>query len=242
MVSKRTVKKKGGGPVIKAFIGGVIAKGISKAASKKARDIATDKARTAAGKKAADLKTPSSVATPGSGRTLRSAGPKANVGNIRESAVVAHAENKRSRALTKKMDEIFNILSKYQKKRDSLSGKDKLKFIKENMEKVKNLKASIRDMKKRGIRPEVKVKMIPEGKRTHSEAQMKKLVQKKGKLIPESDRLASERKANVPSHLRAKRGTKSIPPRKRRGGGKIQYRSIGGKVLDGNDIINMIYD
>jgi len=89
---------------------------------------------------------------------------------------------------------------------------------------------------------EVKVKMIPEGKRTHSEAQMKKLVQKKGKLIPKSDRLASERKANVPSHLRAKRGTKSIPPRKRRGGGKIQYRSIGGKVLDGNDITNMIYD
>ena len=83
--------------------------------------------------------------------------------------------------------------------------------------------------------------MIPEGKRTHSEAQMKKLVQKKGKLIPESGHLASEKKANVPSHLRAKRGTKSIPSRKRRGG-KIQYRSIGCKVLDGNDITNMIYD
>ena len=29
---------------------------------------------------------------------------------------------------------------------------------------------------------------------------------------------------------------------KKMGGGKIQYRSIGGKVLDGNDITKMIYD
>ena len=29
---------------------------------------------------------------------------------------------------------------------------------------------------------------------------------------------------------------------KKKKGGKIQYRSIGGKVLDGNDITKMIYD
>jgi len=119
-----------------------------------------------------------------------------------------------------------------------LVGKGASKIISRGHDAAKKAAAK----KAAAAKKEVKVKMMPEGKRTHSEAQMKKLVQKKGKLIPKSDRLASERKANVPSHLRAKRGTKSIPPRKRRGGGKIQYRSIGGKVLDGNDITKMIYD
>ena len=41
-------------------------------------------------------------------------------------------------------------LEKYMKKRDSLKGKDKLRFINNNLQKVKDLKASIADMKKRG--------------------------------------------------------------------------------------------
>ena len=38
------------------------------------------------------------------------------------------------------------------------------------------------------------------------------------------------------------RGPENITELKFKTGGKIQYRSIGGKVLDGNDIIKKIYD
>lgn len=40
----------------------------------------------------------------------------------------------------------------------------------------------------------------------------------------------------------SKKATKKRKTAKAKGGGKVAYRSIGGKVLDGNAIINMIYD
>jgi hypothetical protein len=48
--------------------------------------------------------------------------------------------------------------------------------------------------------------------------------------------------ANRISKMEAKAAKAMKKENKLKGGGKIQYRSIGGKVLNGNDFIKMIYD
>lgn len=75
------------------------------------------------------------------GRTIDEA--DAGVANYKTTARTA---NQWDKALAKKE----KALETYQKKRDGLKGKDKLKFINKNIQKVKDLKASIADMKKRG--------------------------------------------------------------------------------------------
>jgi len=97
------------------------------------------------GKKAKDLGTPSSVSTPGSGKSLRGATP-ANKGGLRSSQIAAQTAAGFDKALSKKQKQ----LKTYSNKRDSLTGVDKIKFIAQNQTMVKSLKASIEDMKKRG--------------------------------------------------------------------------------------------
>ena len=176
------------------------------------------------GKKAKDLGTPASVAKPGSGKALRTKGPGSNEGSVRSSQVAAKQAGDFDKALNKKQKQLEN----YNSKRDSLKGVDKIKFIAKNQTMVKSLKASIKDMKKRGG-PRVEkmgggsLKDMPAG----------------NKGLPK-----------LPTATRNKMGYKKAggPVIKKMGGGKIYKYKEGTKSktikggISGNDFVAGCYD
>ena len=99
---------------------------------------AADSARKVEGKNTADLTQPAGGSA---GQTM----DQADAG-IRSSQRAARKATDFDKAIKKKK----TALNKYQKKRDSLKGKDKIKFIHENQQRIKDLKASIADMERRG--------------------------------------------------------------------------------------------
>ena len=108
-----------------------------KAGAKQQNKPAAQKQRKAEGKIATDLKQPA----------------RGSVGETAEGSDAGIASFKTASFTTKKWDKALKKkeadLEKYKKKRDSLKGKDKLKFIVKNTQRVKDLKASIADMKRR---------------------------------------------------------------------------------------------
>ena len=179
------------------------------------------------GKKAKDLGTPSSVSTPGSGKSLRSATP-ANEGNVRSSQVAAKTAAGFDEALSKKQKE----LKTYNSKRDSLTGVDKIKFIAKNQTTVKDLKASIADMKKRGG-PRVEkmgggsLKKVPAGNKGLS------------KLPTTTRNKMGFKKAGGP--VVKKMGGGSMNPKKYMNKGGVVKRRSGGKIGDGNSFVADCY-
>ena len=111
---------------------------IVKKVRKKKPNTTADETRKSEGRNIADVTQPAGGSA---GRTIDQA--DAGMANFKQAAFKAGEFDK---ALSKKQ----KALEKYMKKRDSLKGKDKLKFINNNLQKVKDLKASIADMKKRG--------------------------------------------------------------------------------------------
>ena len=186
-----------------------------------------EQARKDTGKTAADLSTPSSVATPGSGKALRSATP-ANEGGVRSSQVASKTATDFDKALVKKE----KALAKYIEKRDSITDRaKKLQFVNESMTTVTALKAAIKDMTKRGG-PRVQrkaggsLKDMPAG----------------NKGLP-----------NLPTATRNKMGFKKAGGMvKKMGGGSmnrkkymnkggIVKRGHGGKIGDGNSFVADCY-
>ena len=111
---------------------------IRKRSKPKKKTIAADAARKVEGKNTADLTQPAGGSA---GQTM----DQADAG-IRSSQRAARKATDFDRAIKKKK----TSLNKYKKKRDSLKGKDKIKFIHVNQQRIKDLKASIADMEKRG--------------------------------------------------------------------------------------------
>ena len=99
---------------------------------------AAQRKRKAEGQQAADLKQPAAGSV-GKGAEQADAG-------LPSSKVAAERANKFDKALAKKEKQLEN----YKSKRDSLTGKDKIKFIAESKSRIDSLKASIKDMKSRG--------------------------------------------------------------------------------------------
>jgi len=125
----RAAKEKAGGANI--LEGDSVSKKLQK--SPQAR-----KVRKGEGKAATDLKQPAAGSL---GKTADDADA-----NIRSSKFTAKKASEFDKALSKKQEQ----LKKYETKRDSLKGVDKIKFIAENQTRIKSLKASIKDMKSRG--------------------------------------------------------------------------------------------
>ena len=107
--------------------------------SKPKKPITTaDSARKVEGKSMSDLTQPAGGSA---GQTM----DQADAG-IRSSQRAARKATDFDRAIKKKK----TSLNKYKKKRDSLKGIDKIKFIHVNQQRIKDLKASIADMERRG--------------------------------------------------------------------------------------------
>ena len=156
---------------------------------------AAQKVRKGEGKAASD---PNQPAMGSPGATADAA--DSNIPDYKRTAFTGQEQGK---ALTKKM----KALEKYNKKRDSLSGKDRIRFINKNLEKIKLLKASIKDMKRRDIVPKMGGGKV-----------MKKNMG--GSLkAPNNPGLAK-----LPTPVRNKMGFA-------KGGGKVEYKMGGGKVM-----------
>jgi len=110
-----------------------------KAGSKKAADTAT---RKQMGKELTDLGTPASTAatkSPNMGKYAKSEMP--------EYKKTAYSMEQKGKALKKKEDQ----LQAMRDKADGMSGRDRIKYLAENKDKMDMLKASIKDMKRRDI-------------------------------------------------------------------------------------------
>ena len=212
---------------------------------------ASKKARKATGKEATDLQTPASVATPGSGQALKSGGPEANVGGVRKTAQIKKEMDSKGKTLTRKQNQV----KEYKKKADSLTGVAKIKYIAENRDRIKLLKASIQDMKRRDITPKRgggKVSYRAKGGKsmpistTGKHGGKKQMAAMPGWMKGLSDKEIKQilgapttDSSGVTRH--SKKATKKGKTVKAKGGGKVVYRKISGKVLDGNELVAMIY-
>ena len=124
------------GPLVKAISKGV-GKVFKKRKTPKKKKTVADAARKAEGKSITDLTQPAGGSA---GRTMDQA--ETGIANFKTTSFKAKQFDK---ALKKKETD----LEKYKNKRDSLEGKDKIKFIAKNTQKIKDLKSSIADMKRR---------------------------------------------------------------------------------------------
>ena len=207
-------------------IAGKLASKLIRKRSKPKKPITTaDSARKVEGKSMSDLTQPAGGSA---GRTI----DQADAG-IRSSQKAAKAAVGFDKAIKKKK----TALNKYQKKRDSLKGKDKIKFIHENQQRIKDLKASIADMERRGG-PRVNrktggqvVKKYAKGKQVASADWMQGLSEKEIKQIlgsPETDaegvtRHTKRKKINKPKK-------KKVSIRTAKTGGKVMKKAAGGKM------------
>ena len=174
---------------------------------------AAQRKRKAEGQQAADLMQPA-AGTVGRGAEQADAG-------LRSSKVAAKKASDFDKALAKKEKQLEN----YKNERDSLTGKDKIKFIAESKSRIDSLKASIKDMKSRG------------GPGGRSKIKYKA---KGGKTDPYAEGTGTPK------------GTKGTPPpsifdqkkKKKNYGGKVMYKKHGGKVggSDGNKLVASCYD
>ena len=186
---------------------------------------AADSARKVEGKNTADLTQPAGGSA---GQTM----DQADAG-IRSSQRAARKATDFDKAIKKKK----TALNKYQKKRDSLKGKDKIKFIHENQQRIKDLKASIADMERRGgPRGNRKtggqvVKKYKKGKQVAAADWMQGLSAKEIKQIlgsPETDaegvtRHTKRKKINKPKK-------KKVSIRTAKTGGQVMKKAAGGKM------------
>ena len=207
-------------------IAGKLASKLIRKRSKPKKPITTaDSARKVEGKSMSDLTQPAGGSA---GRTI----DQADAG-IRSSQKAAKAAVGFDKAIKKKK----TALNKYQKKRDSLKGKDKIKFIHENQQRIKDLKASIADMERRGG-PRVNrktggqvVKKYAKGKQVASADWMQGLSEKEIKQIlgrPETDaegvtRHTKRKKINKPKK-------KKVSIRTAKTGGQVMKKAAGGKM------------
>ena len=191
------------------------------------------KASKSKGKKAADLSTPSSVATPGSGKELRGA-TSANEGSVRSSQVA----------------------SKKAKGYDD-AAKNTKKELNKQKEKLEDLKIKLKAYGKMGNPPlKEQINSLTE----MIDLNTAKLYGRKGMIPRGGPRV--ERKAggslkdmpagnkglpNLPTATRNKMGFKKAGGMvKKMDGGKIYKRGHGGKVIkasrSGQDLVNSCYD
>ena len=104
----------------------------------------TDRVRQDEGNTASDLMTPATASTPDSSGTKILVGTgEPNSRKIRESAVIANRQNDLGKELTRSMKK----LEDYKNKRDSLTGKDKIKFIANKSQEIELLKSKIKNMR-----------------------------------------------------------------------------------------------
>ena len=207
----------------------VIAKGMSKLFKPRKSLGASRKARKAAGNEAADLMTPATAATPDSSGAKKLVGTgEPNSPKIRESAVIAKRQNDLGKELTRSMKKLEN----YKNKRDSLTGKDKIKFIANKSQEIELLKSKIKNMKDdRDIVPKKNGGKI-----------MKKNMGGSLKAVNNPGL------AKLPTPVRNKMGYA-------KGGGKVEYKMGGGKVMgykkggkviktnmSGDDVVRGCYD
>ena len=105
----------------------------------------------------------------------------------------------------------------------------------------------------RAVRKKIAPKLLPKDKRKTAKNPLAVDIQGKGSKPTSKVReqqKAEKMKADTAAYRKkylAKSKAKEKPIQKfetieAEGGGKVQYRSIGGKVVDGNDITGMIYD
>jgi hypothetical protein len=180
----------------------------------------TDRVRQDEGNTAADLMTPATAATPDSSGTKILVGTgEPNSRKIRESAVIANRQNDLGKELTRSMKK----LEDYKNKRDSLTGKDKIKFIANKSQEIELLKSKIKNMRDdRDIVPKKKGGKI-----------MKKNMGGPLKSVNNPGL------AKLPTSVRNKMGYA-------KGGGKVEYKKHGGKVIktnmSGDDVVRGCYD
>jgi hypothetical protein len=180
----------------------------------------TDRVRQDEGNTAADLMTPATAATPDSSGTKILVGTgEPNSRKIRESAVIANRQNDLGKELTRSMKK----LEDYKNKRDSLTGKDKIKFIANKSQEIELLKSKIKNMRDdRDIVPKKKGGKI-----------MKKNMGGPLKSVNNPGL------AKLPTPVRNKMGYA-------KGGGKVEYKKHGGKVIktnmSGDDVVRGCYD
>jgi hypothetical protein len=180
----------------------------------------TDRVRQDEGNTASDLMTPATASTPDSSGTKRLVGTgEPNSPKIRESAVIANRQNDLGKELTRSMKK----LEDYKNKRDSLTGKDKIKFIANKSQEIELLKSKIKNMRDdRDIVPKKKGGKI-----------MKKNMGGPLKSVNNPGL------AKLPTPVRNKMGYA-------KGGGKVEYKKHGGKVIktnmSGDDVVRGCYD
>ena len=178
----------------------------------------TDRVRQDEGNTASDLMTPATASTPDSSGTKILVGTgEPNSPKIRESAVIAKSQNNKGKALTRKIRK----REVYEKKRDSKTGKDKIKFIANNSQEQELLMASIKNMKDKDIVPK-----------------------KKGGTIVKKNMGGSLKAVNnpglakLPTPVRNKMGYA-------KGGGKVKGYKKGGSItyrMSGGQVVGHGYD
>ena len=207
-------------------IAGKLASKLIRKRSKPKKPITTaDSARKVEGKNMSDLTQPAGGSA---GRTI----DQADAG-IRSSQKAAKAAVGFDKAIKKKK----TALNKYQKKRDSLKGKDKIKFIHENQQRIKDLKASIADMERRGG-PRVNrktggqvVKKYAKGKQVASADWMQGLSQKEiDEILGKPTRDASGVKRHTKRKKINKPKKKKVSIRTAKTGGQVMKKAAGGTM------------
>jgi hypothetical protein len=179
----------------------------------------TDRVRQDEGNTAADLMTPATAATPDSSGTKILVGTgEPNSRKIRESAVIANRQNDLGKELTRSMKK----LEDYKNKRDSLTGKDKIKFIANKSQEIELLKSKIKNMRDdRDIVPKKKGGKI-----------MKKNMGGPLKSVNNPGL------AKLPTPVRNKMGYA-------KGGGKVKGYKKGGSItyrMSGGQVVGNSYD
>ena len=203
-----------------------------KAGSKKAADTAT---RKQMGKELTDLGTPASTAatkSPNMGEYAKKELP--------EYKKTAYSMEQKGKALGKKegsLQKKENQLQSMRDKADNMSGRDRIKYLAENkdkMDKIKEemslLKASIKDMKRRDIVAKKEggvldpYAALERGNRmSKMEAGATKAMRKKKEMMGESD--GRRKKGGLKSVPADSKGLKKLPSKVRN---KMGYKKAGG--------------
>ena len=130
------------------------------------------------------------------------------------------------KALSKKEKQLEN----YKSKRDSLTGKAKIKFIAENKTRIDSLKDSIKDMKSRGG---------PGGKSKLRKFQRDRIGKKEGGKIVKASKGSQGKLIGKQKKLDINKDGKitgsdfeMLKGNRKKYGGKISYRMTGGQVVD----------
>jgi len=178
-----------------------------KAGSKKAADKAV---RKQMGKELTDLGTPAStVATksPNMGEYAKKELP--------EYKKTAYSMEQKGKALNKKE----NQLQTMRDKADGMSGRDRIKYLAENKDKMDMLKASIKDMKRRDIVAKKEGGLLDPYAAIERGNRMSKMEADAAKAMEKKKELKS-----VPS---GNKGLKRLPPEARN---KMGYKKAGGSM------------